>query len=78
MKYEIIRKSWSKRRKLDTPKEVTDIQFTNFLKQHDHFCTMQVTYSNGENESLISRVIFNEIKRHWIIDGMKLAVRIIE
>lgn len=77
MEYEIIKKSWSKRRKLDTEKEITKIQFIDFIKQHNHFCKMKVIYSDDNEEILISRVIYNEIKQHWIIDGMKVAVRLI-
>ncbi len=78
MKYEIIQKSWSKRRKLDTEKEILDIQFVDFIKQPNHFCKMRVSYSDGSKEQLISRVIYNEIKKHWSIDGMKVAVRLLE
>lgn len=76
MKYEIIEKSWSKRRKVDQPKEVEDIKFIDFKKEHNHFCKMEVRYSDGSEESLISRVIFNEIKNHWTVDGMKVAVKL--
>ncbi|TQV88016.1 hypothetical protein [Aliikangiella coralliicola] len=77
MKYEIITKSWSKRRKLDTAKEITNIQFLDFIKQHNHFCKMQITYSDGSEETLLSRVVFNEVKQHWTVDGMKVAVRLL-
>jgi len=78
MKYEIIKKSWSKRRKLDIEKEILNIQFIDFLKQHNHFCKMIVTYSDSTEETLISRVIFNDIKKHWVIDGMRVAVRLLD
>ena len=78
MKYEIITKSWSKRRKLDSQKSIHNIEFLDFIKQHNHFCKMLVQYSDGSNESLISRVIYNEIKKHWSIDGMKVAVRLLD
>ncbi len=78
MKYEIINKSWSKRRKLDVSKEITNIEFVDFQKQHNHFCRMLVTYADGTEDNLLSRVVFNDIKLHWSIDGMKVAVRLIE
>ena len=76
MNYQVITKSWSKRRPVDSSKEVQSIQFIEFKKQHNHFCKMLVEYQNGAQETLISRVIFNEIKKHWTVDGMKVAVRL--
>lgn len=78
MKYEVINKSWSKRRKLDTPKIISHIEFSDFQKQHNHFCRMYLHYQDGSEESLLSRVVFNEVKQYWIVDGMQVAVRIIE
>lgn len=78
MKYQVITKSWSKRRPLDSSKEVQSIQFIEFKKQHNHFCKMAVVYQNGAQETLISRVIYNDIKKHWTVDGMKVSVRLIE
>jgi len=78
MKYEIITKSWSKRRKLDREKSILNIEFLDFFKQHNHFCKMLVHYGDGTQESLISRVVYNEIKQYWTIDGMKVAVRLLE
>lgn len=77
MNYEIMTKSWSKRRRLDKQKSVRHIEFIDFIQQHDHFCTMKVSYTDGSDESLISRVIFNDIKQHWTVDGMKIAVRLL-
>jgi hypothetical protein len=77
MKYEIINKSWSKRRKLDVEKAISNIEFIDFLKQHNHFCRMLVSYTDGSADNLLSRVVFNDIKQHWTIDGMKVAVRLI-
>lgn len=76
MKYEIISKSWSKRRKLDTSLEIIDIQFEDFKQEHNHFCRMLVVYSDGTKANLLSRVVFNEIKSHWIVDGMSVSVRL--
>ena len=78
MEYEIIEKSWSKRRKLDTPQIITHIEFINFEKTHNHFCKMRVVYEDNSEELLTSRVIYNQIKQHWSIDGMKVAVRLKE
>ena len=78
MKYEIIKKSWSKRRKLDTEKEILNIQFIDFIKQHNHLCKMHITYSDDSEEILISRVLFNQINKTWAIDGMQVAVRLLD
>lgn len=78
MKYQIIPKSWSKRRQLDSEKTIQHIQFIDFVKQHNHFCTMKITYSDYSEERLSSRVIYNEIKAHWTVDGMKVAVRLVD
>ncbi len=77
MKYEIIQKSWSKRRKVDQSKEIDDIKFIDFKKEHNHFCKMEIRYSDGSEQTLISRVVYNEIKNHWTADGMHVAVRIL-
>ncbi|TQV72245.1 hypothetical protein FLL45_18680 [Aliikangiella marina] len=76
MKYEIIEKSWSKRRKLDEQVEITDIEFKDFAKVHNHFCKMIVTYSDGKSERLVARVVYSDINQHWIVDGMSVAVRL--
>lgn len=78
MKYEVIPKSWSKRRNIDQPKDVEDIKFIDFKKKHDHFCTMEIQYSDGSKQRLVSRVIYNEIKDHWSVDGMHVAVRLLD
>ena len=60
------------------PKEIEDIKFIDFKKEHNHFCKMAIRYSDGSEQTLISRVIFNEIKNHWVVDGMHVAVRLLE
>ena len=76
MKYQIIEKSWSKRRKLDKEKQIQHIHFIDFRKQHNHFCKMQIDYCDGSQQVLLSRVIFNEINQHWTVDGLQVAVRL--
>jgi len=77
LKYKLITKSWSKRRRIDQPKEIEEIKFVDFKKEHNHFCKMEVHYFDGSEQTLISRVVFNEIKKHWIVDGMHVAVRLL-
>jgi len=78
MKYQIIEKSWSKRRKIDQQKQVENIEFIDFKKEHNHFCKMLVQYADGTEDTLLSRVIYNDIKKHWTIDGMHVAVKLLE
>jgi len=63
---------------MDTPKDISQITFLDFAKTHNHFCKMVITYCDSSEETLISRVIFNEVKQHWLVDGMSVAVRLID
>ena len=73
MKYKVIEKSWSKRRKLDPQLEIERIEFIDLQQKHNHFCKMVVYYPNQNPQILIARVVFNDIKQHWTVDGMKVA-----
>lgn len=77
MEYVIIEKSWSKRRKLDTSKTISNIHIPDLVKSHNHFCKMQVQYEDGTSETLISRVVYNPIKDHYVVDGLKVAIRLL-
>ncbi len=78
MNYEVIRLSWSKRRKIDPPREINHIEVINFQKKPNHFCQLKVEFKDGNTETYLSRVTFNEIKSQWIVDGMHVAIRIID
>ena len=78
MEYQIIEKSWSKRRKLDSAKIITNISLIDFIKQHNHFCKMQVSYGDGSEQTLTARVIFNALKQQWTVDGMHVAIRLVD
>ena len=78
MEYKVINTSWSKRRKMEPPKPILDIQIIDFIKQHNHFCRLNVTYADGTVESLLSRVIYNPLKDHWTIDGLKVAIQLVD
>lgn len=75
---EIIHKDWYKRRPADintnkpVSATVTDFEFT-----HNHFCTLIVTYEDKTTKSLLARVLYNSIKDSWAVDGMEVAVKII-
>lgn len=80
MKYELIEKDWYKRRvpnSKPSPK-IINITIDNFEKTHNHMCKMHIEYDDGQTESLVARVIQNQVTKKWTVDGMKVAVRVIE
>lgn len=90
VKYEIQELSWFKRRKLtkkelnniQMKKEVLDIELEDFKKEKYHICKMHIKYEK-ENITLIGQVIFNEIKKNWLINGVdtkgnQLLIKILE
>lgn len=75
--FEVIQKSWSKRRiHTKTPVPV-DVRLEDYKKEHNHFCKMHVVYADGEKATYIARVIYSELNDNWIVDGMHVAVRIL-
>lgn len=80
MKYQLIEKDWYKRRvpnKQPTPK-ILNINIPDFEQIHNHMCTMLVEYDDGQTESLVARVIQNQVTKAWTVDGMKVAVKVEE
>ena len=75
--FEIIPKSWSKRRKLTPEPQAVAVTIADFQLIEQHFCTMQVTYDDGSEHSYYSRVLRNAITGQWTVDGMQVAVRVI-
>ncbi|MCH2058529.1 MAG: hypothetical protein MK214_18355 [Thalassotalea sp.] len=77
--FELIARDWYKRR---TPKDkvVTplSVEIPEFKLTHNHICKMQVNYSDGSEKQLIGRVIYNKLADRWTVDGMELAVNVIE
>jgi len=59
--FELMPQDWYKRR---TPKEkrrdVDVFSIDGFEKKDGHFCTMYVTFTNGEFEKMNARVCINE------------------
>lgn len=76
MKYSVIQPSWAKRRKCDPLPQVLSVELIEFKKIHNHFCKMRVVYCNLSEESLIARVIYDPVKQDWLVDGMKVAIRL--
>lgn len=78
-KYQIIEKDWYKRRKPDTSNALPlTVKIPNFVKLANHMCKMEVTFDDGSTKELIARVIQNRITKQWTVDGMEVAVRVIE
>jgi len=77
--FEIIKKDWQKRRKPDV-NQITplSVNIPDFRKEKNHMCKMHVSFSDGSEKSLIARVIQNQITKVWTVDGMEVAVRLIE
>ena len=62
---------------MDSAKIINNISLIDFIKQHNHFCKMQVSYGDGSEQTLTARVIFNAIKQQWTVDGMQVAIRLV-
>ena len=69
---------WAKRRPSDEKPTIVDVEVENLKPQHNHFCQMKVTYQNGEQQTLLSRVLYNEKNDNWSLDGMHVVLDIIE
>jgi len=70
----IIPKSWSKRRAHTKDPVVVDVRLENYKQQYNHICKMHVTYEHGNKATYIARVIYNEPKEEWIVDGGHVAI----
>ncbi|REL29315.1 hypothetical protein [Thalassotalea euphylliae] len=76
--FKILARDWHKRRapNLKTVEPVT-VDIPNFKQEHNHMCTMIVTYSDNSTKELIARVIHNQLAKRWTVDGMELAVEVV-
>ncbi|RKZ47392.1 MAG: hypothetical protein DRQ58_06800 [Gammaproteobacteria bacterium] len=72
----VIEKSWAKRRIPEKEKKVINVRIPDYKQEQNHFCDMHVEYEDGTKATYIARVIHNEIKDEWIVDGMHVAVKI--
>lgn len=77
--FEIIPKEWYKRRTL-TGKQVKPVHVAipDYQAVHNHICNMIVSYSDDSLKTLIARVIYNDLTEKWTVDGMEVAVTVIE
>ncbi|NMP32530.1 hypothetical protein HII17_13250 [Thalassotalea sp. M1531] len=77
--FEIIERDWYKRR---SPKEAiikpVSVTIPDYTSTHNHMCKMHVVYSDKSEKSLIGRVIYNKLNDRWTVDGMELAVNVVE
>ncbi|WP_448564460.1 hypothetical protein [Thalassotalea ganghwensis] len=77
--FKIIEKDWYKRRTL-TGREVKPVHVAipDYQQVHNHICNMIVSYDDNSIKTLIARVLFNELNQTWTVDGMEVAVTVIE
>ena len=77
--FQIIEKDWHKRRspttKLLNP---VSVAIPDYQAEKNHICKMLVSYDDGSVKELIGRVIYNQINQYWTVDGMEVAVKVIE
>ena len=75
MKYNIRKMDWAKRRPSDEKPTIVDVEVENLKPEHNHFCQMKVTYQNGDQQTLFSRVLYNEKNRQvefrWNARGVR-------
>ena len=78
-KFELMERDWYKRRKPnDGAPSIVDFEVIAFEKTHNHLCEIKARFNDGQEKILISRVIYNQLTRSWTVDGMELAVKLIE
>ena len=75
--FEIIEKSWSKRRRLEKIPKPRTVNIPDFTLRENAYCNMIVEYEDGSVKTLFSRVIRNHITKQWTVDGMLEAVKVI-
>lgn len=75
--FEIIPKSWAKRRRFVPEPKPVNVVIDDFRLRDNSYCNMVVEYDDGSERELLSRVIYNELNGEWKVDGMHVAVRVI-
>jgi hypothetical protein len=74
--FNIIEKDWYKRRTPRVALTPVAVSISDYKAEHNHMCTMQVTYEDGSVKELIARVIYNKLNHTWTVDGMSVAVKV--
>lgn len=76
-KFHIIARDWYKRKISNkNPIYPVKVSIPDYQQTHQYICNMIVNYSDHSVKSLIGRVIYNELKQKWIVDGMSVAVAV--
>lgn len=75
--FEIIEKSWAKRRRFTQLPKPSTVSIPDFKLKENSYCNMLVEYDDGSVKELFSRVIRNHITHQWTVDGMHVAVKVI-
>ncbi|MFC0446432.1 hypothetical protein ACFOD1_06970 [Pseudidiomarina halophila] len=70
MSFIIQQLSWHKRRKATVEPQPVSISVPDFKKEVNHFCTVEVTFDNGEVVKLSGRVTQHPITGVWSINGI--------
>ena len=50
----------------------------DYQEVHNHICNMIVSYSDDSLKTLIARVLYNDLNGKWTVDGMEVAVTVVE
>lgn len=75
--FEVIPKDWAKRRKPTLEAKPISANIPDFELKEQHFCNMNVQYDDGSEKTFYSRVIKNHITGQWTVDGMHVAVKVL-
>ena len=71
-------RDWYKRRTPTQERKPTAVIISNFKKEQNFICEMSVTYDDGSTQELKARVLQNHVTKHWAVDGMHVAAKLIE
>lgn len=77
LQLEIIEKDWYKRRAPTAHAKAIAVELIDFKPVANHLCDMKVTFDDGSEKILRSRVIFNNLRQQWTVDGAEVAVRVL-
>ena len=77
--FKIIPKTWYKSRTF-TGKQIEPVHVAipDYQEVHNHICNMIVSYSDDSLKTLIARVLYNDLNEKWTVDGMEVAVTVVE
>lgn len=76
-RFEIIPKSWEKRRKPTKQPQPVSVEIPDFVLKEQHFCNMRVIFDDYSERTFYSRVLCNHLTKQWTVDGMHVAVKVI-